>query len=306
MHKNPHNQQLSLPQIFYGCKVRCCYYDDYASLTPDLAAADIKCTQPECIATMHARCVRIAHTKRNIVCNLADPAAQTCKVHNDRIRKSTTMTEIRLKHLTQKRDAFVEKEKAAASATVDSTLVPLKLKLRLVGTIAQLPLGSVLNSTPINEGGFVQRAVSNNAASAVERSMRKEGFDPMWGTIAVVEIPWTSEELKELKGQNLMDDDWDPPTPLIELCPEVLKGIKGAWQIDASDQKWDFAKRRFAIIDGNNRIIGVINTLADLPSFMDSVSLNAHLFEVAIEDSLMVQLASMYCNKMGGNRITDT
>ena len=61
--------------------VRCCYCDDYTSSTLDLAA--IKCTQPECIATMHARCVIIAHTKRNIVCNLADPAAQTCKVHND-------------------------------------------------------------------------------------------------------------------------------------------------------------------------------------------------------------------------------
>ena len=84
------------------------------------------------------------------------------------------MTEIRLKQLTQKRDAFVEKEKTTASATEDSTLVPLKLKQRLVGTIAQLPLGSVLNPTPINEGGFVQRAVSNNATSAVaEHAQRR-------------------------------------------------------------------------------------------------------------------------------------
>ena len=39
---------------------------------------------------------------------------------------------------------------------------------------------------------------------------------------------------------------------------------------------------------------------------MDGVSLNANLVEVAIEDSLMVQLASMYCNRIGGTRIADT
>jgi hypothetical protein len=136
--------------------------------------------------------------------------------------------------------------------------------------------------------------------------MRKIGFDPLVGTIALVEIPWTAAEVSTLKGQNLMEEGWEPPMPLIDLCPTDLKTIAGAWQLDATDSQWAFAKRRFAIIDGNNRITAIINTLADMPDFMANVSLNAFLVEVAIEDSLMVQLASMYCNRMGGKRISDT
>jgi hypothetical protein len=39
---------------------------------------------------------------------------------------------------------------------------------------------------------------------------------------------------------------------------------------------------------------------------MEGVSLNAHLVQVPVEDGLMVQLTSMHCNKVGGERITDT
>ena len=94
---------------------------------------------------------------------------------------------------------------------------------------------------------------------------RFEFFAPIWRVMR--DSNMTAEEVKELKGQNLLQPDWEPPTPLIDLCPEPLKAIAGAWQLDAMD----FYKRRFAIVDGNNRVIRIINTLADLPNFMDGV-----------------------------------
>ena len=68
--------------------------------------------------------------------------------------------------------------------------------------------------------------------------MRNDGFDPLVGTIVLVEIPWTYEEVKELKGQNLLAQDWEPPKPLIDVCPAELKLIAGAWQLDAMDPQW--------------------------------------------------------------------
>jgi hypothetical protein len=90
------------------------------------------------------------------------------------------------------------------------------------------------------------------------------------------------------------------------MCPVGIRAIKGAWQLDAGDPMWEMNKRRFAVIDGNNRIASIVNILADDPKFMGGVSLNAHLVQVAVEDGLMVQLTSMHCNKVGGERITDT
>jgi hypothetical protein len=185
--------------------------------------------------------------------------------------------------------------------------VPLKLNMKMLGNIARMSLKSVLSSTSIADGGFVQRNVSITASSAVEQSMRKDGFDPLIGTIAVVEIPWTAEEVEELKGLTLLPKEWEPPSStLADLCPENLQAIVGSWQVDASSTGFEFDRRRFAVIDGNNRIAAITNILADDPTFMENVSLNAHLVRVDVADCLMVQLASMYCNRLGAKRIADT
>jgi len=137
--------------------------------------------------------------------------------------------------------------------------------------------------------------------------MRKESFNPQQGTITVVEIDWEEAEVKELQGLSLLPADFLLPTlPLVAMCPDEIRAIKGAWQLDAGDPKWEMHKRRFAVIDGNNRVAAILNILADDPRFMDNVSLNAHLVRVNVADCLMVQLASMYCNRLGAKRIADT
>ena len=111
----------------------------------------------------------------------------------------------------------------------------------------------------------------------------------------------------ELKGLNLLPPAWEPPsTTLAELCPRNLRAIVGSWQVDASIADFEFDRRRFALIDGNNRLAAILNILAENPTFMANVSLNAHLVRVNVADCLMVQLASMYCNRLGAKRIADT
>ena len=154
--------------------------------------------------------------------------------------------------------------------------VPLKLQMTMLGNIARMSLKSVLSSTSIADGGFVQRNVSINHTSAVEKSMRKDGYDPLIGTIAVVEIPMTAEEVTELKGLSLLPPAREPPSVTLDtLCPGNIRAIVGSWQVDASNADFEFDRRRFAVIDGNNRIAAITNILADNPKFMENVSLNA-------------------------------
>ena len=286
----------------------CCYCDETNNSLVRLEdAATVKCKT--CPLIMHTKCYVAAHTSRNLVCDPADADAVKCLTHDTTRWEHDRMQTVRLSYLLQQRADFVAGVMLAADTRKGKGLecVPLKLDLKMLGTIARMPLSSVLSSTSIADGGFVQRNVSITASSAVEQSMRKDGFDPLIGTIAVVEIPWTAEEVAELKGLNLLPPAWEPPSStLADLCPEKLQAIVGSWQVDATNEEFQFDRRRFAVIDGNNRLAAILNIIADDPRFMDNVSLNAHLVRVNVADCLMVQLASMYCNRLGSKRIADT
>ena len=286
----------------------CCYCTETNnSLVLFREAATIKCKT--CHAIMHTKCYIAAHTSRNLVCDPADADTVKCLTHDTARWEHDQVHNVRVSYLLQQRADFVAGVMLAAEVQKGKGLecVPLKLDLKMLATIARMPLASVLSSNSIADGGFVQRNVSITASSAVEQSMRKEGFDPLVGTIAVVEIPWTAEEVAELKGLTLLPKEWEPPSStLADLCLGNLQAIVGSWQVDASNEEFEFDRRRFAVIDGNNRIAAITNILADDPTFMENVSLNAHLVRVNVADCLMVQLASMYCNRLGSKRIADT
>ena len=286
----------------------CCYCaETNNSLVLLEEAATVECKT--CKLKMHTKCYIVAHTSRTLVCNPADAEAVRCATHDTALTAHDQVQTVRLGYLLQQRAHFVTGVMLEAAKQRGKGLdcVPLKLDLKMLGTIARMPLSSVLSSSSIAAGGFVQRNVSVTASSLVEQSMRKDGFDPLIGTIAVVEIPWTAEEVAELKGRNLLPAEWEPPTEtLMEMCPPAIRAIVGSWQVDASNADFEFDRRRFAVIDGNNRIAAITNILADNPTFMENVSLNAYLVQVNVADSLMVQLASMYCNRLGAKRIADT
>ena len=178
----------------------CCYCDANNSLVLLEDAATVECKT--CRVKMHTKCYIVAHTSRTLVCNPADDDAVKCLTHDTALTAQDTVQTVRLGYLLQQRADFVAGVMLAADTQKGKGLecVPLKLDLKMLGTIARMPLSSVLSSTSIADGGFVQRNVSVTASSAVEQSMRKEGFDPLVGTIAVVEIPWTGPEVGELKA----------------------------------------------------------------------------------------------------------
>ena len=64
--------------------------------------------------------------------------------------------------------------------------------------------------------------------------------------------------------------------------------------------------RRFAIIDGNNRVIAIVRILAEDVEFLKNTPLNAYLVDLPIHDGLAVQLASMKCNRLSHQNIDDT
>ena len=286
----------------------CSFCNEFNNGVPASEEGTLVCSAAACTNKMHHKCYVVTHVKRTLVCTPTEPNTILCRQHNKGVREHDEVQQIRLRFLTDKRDRFIAAEKAAIATNRDLTdTVPVSLKMDTVGTIAQMPLSCVMSSTSISDGGFVQRNISQQACSVVERSMREVGFNPQQGTITVVEIDWEDAEVKELKGLSLLPADFVPPSmPLVDMCPPAIRAIKGAWQLDAGDPKWEMHKRRFAVIDGNNRIASIVNILADEPKFMEGVSLNAHLVQVPVEDGLMVQLTSMHCNKVGGERINDT
>ena len=73
-----------------------------------------------------------------------------------------------------------------------------------------------------------------------------------------------------------------------------------------SDEALHMNDRRFAIIDGNNRVVALIRLLAEDPKFLQNTSFNAYLVDVNIHNSLQVQLASMKCNNLSHANIADT
>ena len=85
------------------------------------------------------------------------------------------------------------------------------------------------SSIPVTEGGFAQRNVSSKQASPIEQLIRENGYNTLAGNLALVEIPYSNDEINELKEAKLLPDDFTAPTPLVRLAPPGSKN--GSWMI---------------------------------------------------------------------------
>ena len=84
--------------------------------------------------------------------------------------------------------------------------------------------------------------------------MRENGYNILAGNLAVVEIPYSDAEVEDLIKAGLVEKDFVPPKRLA-LFDEAKDVKDGSWMIDFKDPKYQMHLRRFAIVDGNNRII---------------------------------------------------
>ena len=150
----------------------CCYCaETNNSLVLLEEAATVECKT--CKLKMHTKCYIVAHTSRILVCNPADAEAVRCATHDTALTAHDQVQTVRLGYLIQQRAHFVAGAMLEAAKQKGKGLacVPLKLNMKMLVNIARMSLKSVLSSTSIADGGFVQRNVSVNHTSAVEKSM---------------------------------------------------------------------------------------------------------------------------------------
>ena len=108
--------------------------------------------------------------------------------------------------------------------------------------ICDMSMNNLLTSTPVNEGGFAQRNVASQQASQVEQLMSEKSYDILAGNLAVVEIPYTEVEIKELQDAKLLPKDFVAPKRVVDF--DEAKGVKdGSWMIQFKEQKYQMHLR---------------------------------------------------------------
>ena len=264
------------------------------------------CAHSGCTAAFHPECcatISFAHGLRNVSC---DTQEMLCPKHHAELQTAHERQRIMLQHMTKARTEHLETQAAQwREASNDDTQALKGHKLRVCALITDIELGVLMNSVPVTEGGFAQRNVATEQASRVEQLMLEHGYNILAGNLALVEIPYTDDEVRDLKAQKLLDADFVKPRPLVEM--EGAQTCKdGSLVFSFTDKILRMDERRFAIIDGNNRIIALIRICAESPNFLKNVCINAYLVDLNIHDSLAVQLASMRCNNLSHAHIADT
>ena len=80
------------------------------------------------------------------------------------------------------------------------------------------------------------------------------------------------------------------------------------WIIAATDESYQMELRRFAIVDGNNRVMALVKLTSEFKGTDTTFpqTLTCWLVDVEINDPLAVQLASMKCNALGHETIADS
>ena len=265
------------------------------------------CSKQGCKITFHAPCCATTSVSYGLTGVAYDTYEMFCPEHNDEMQKAHKKEQFMLKHMTLQRIAYLERLAAGeAQGATDEEQTLQSTKLRVLGLISDLQLQCVCSSVPVNEGGFAQRNVASQQASQVEQLMRENSYNILAGNLAVVEIPYSDAEVEDLIKAGLLPEDFVPPKRLAKF-DEAKEDVKdGSWMIDFKDPKYQMELRRFAIVDGNNRIIALVRITAETPDFLKNTSLNAYLVDLDIHDGLAVQLASMRCNKLSHSFIEDT
>ena len=263
------------------------------------------CSAKGCKAVFHRPCCATASVSHGLTGVHYDTQKMFCPAHHKDMNTAHGKEQIMLKHMTLQRQAHLEHILKSKQDGGQDEAAPLATKLRVMGLICDMSMNNLLTSIPVNEGGFAQRNVASQQASQVEQLMRENSYDILAGNLAVVEIPYTDAEIKELQDADLLPKDFVAPNRLVDF--EDAKDVKdGSWMINFKDSKYQMNLRRFAIIDGNNRIIALVRITAEDPDFLKNTALNAYLVDLDIHDGLAVQLASMRCNKLSHSFIEDT
>ena len=79
----------------------------------------------------------------------------------------------------------------------------------------------------------------------------------------MAEIPFTQDEVDELILNELLPEGLVPPKPLCDMQKEQQGQMLGSWLMRWDDPTLRMSDRRFAIIDGNNRIIAIVRIVAE-------------------------------------------
>ena len=262
------------------------------------------CASPGCKAMFHPQCcatISWAHGLRSVTC---DAEHMLCPKHHKELQTAHLKQRILLQHLLKARIKYLEEQAVKWRNISGKEQQDLgDHKLRVCAIMTDIDISVLMTSIPVTEGGFAQRNVAAEQASTVENLIRAHGYNILAGNLALVEIPYTDAEVEELKAQNLLPKDFVPPQPLVEMDTTCKDGSQ---VFVFSDPLLRMSERRFAIIDGNNRIIGLIRICADNVHFLKNTCVNAYLVDINIHDALAVQLASMKCNTLSHAHIEDT
>jgi hypothetical protein len=206
--------------------------------------------------------------------------------------KARIRTEIMLKYMQVEREKFVERSVNTPTQPIFENVLG---GVVVMGTIVGIPMHLLLEAKHME--GFRQRGLDMGNGSELENSIRDNGWNVAIGSIAIVEIPWTGDEVVDCIKRNVVPAGWTPP----ERLALDQNGLQGSMIWHAHDQRTRLGERRFGLIDGNNRIHTLNIILKQMPDFLDSVSLNAHVLSLDVYDPLSVQLAGMQLNGTVGH-----
>ena len=256
---------------------------------------------------MHAKCVGLTACIRNIIQGKDDPVF--CATHWEAVIRWNDRTAIEVKHLMQGRAEYTrakQQKKEAGEAEAVVVFPPLKP----VALITGMPLAKLNASIPVNKGGFAQRHVATHSKSTVEEAIRKDGYSHIFGTIAVLEIPRSQAEVAELQAKGSLPAEYTyPKKTLLQMIQAQPAASAGEFMlVIASDASYQMELRRFAIIDGNNRVMALVKLTSEFKGTATTFpqTLTCWLVDVEINDPLAVQLASMKCNALGHETIADS
>jgi hypothetical protein len=224
-----------------------------------------------------------------------------CPEHHKELKTQHLKQQIQIKFMTIDRDAYLAAKKSKEKTAENDSLE--RVPMRVLGMMCDVDLAALCGSIPVSEGGFAQRNVASQHASIIEQSIRTDGYMLLAGNLALTELPYSEDEIKELKENKLLPEDFVPPQPLRDM---KMQTRVGAWLLNFRDPNLRMGIRRFAIIDGNNRVIAIVRISAGDAAFLENTPLNAYLVDLPIHDGLAVQLASMKCNRLSHQNIEDT
>lgn len=258
------------------------------------------CKHEGCANKFHDLCCATTSFSYGLRDTLLDSETMFCPEHHKELQTQHLKQQIQIKFMTIERKEYLAKKQQEKTDGTDSLE---KVPMQVLGVIADVDLATLCGSIPVSEGGFAQRNVASQHASSIEQSIRQDGYMLLAGNLALAELPYSEGEIDELQKHKLLPEDFIPLQPLRELKMETRTG---AWLLDFRDPVLRMRDRRFAIIDGNNRVIAIVRISAGDAAFLKNTPLNAYLVDLPIHDGLAVQLASMKCNRLSHQNIEDT